>query len=119
MIPLVLGKQNPIHSIMSQAFHMTKLLTSGLSDAFAGGFLAGIVEEKSLEQSIDMGHWLASLSIKELGPQYVIPPLLFALAADTSETAHVQSGIYGSFTYTPYHLSILLNVTLNWKLRLY
>jgi len=33
--------------------------------------VAGIVEGKSLEQSIDMGHWLASLSIKELGPQYV------------------------------------------------
>ena len=46
------------------------------SDAFAGGFLAGVVEGKSLDESIDMGHWLASLSIKELGPQYVhsVPP---------------------------------------------
>ena len=41
-------------------------------DAFAGGFVAGIVEGKSLEESVDMGHWLASLSIKELGPSYVI-----------------------------------------------
>ena len=40
-------------------------------DAFAGGFVAGIVEGKPLEECIDMGHWLASLSIKELGPQYV------------------------------------------------
>lgn len=47
------------------------LLTLGISDAFAGGFVAGIVEGKSLDESIDMGHWLASLSIKELGPQYV------------------------------------------------
>ncbi len=47
------------------------LLTNSFRDAFAGGFVAGIVEGKSLEQSIDMGHWLASLSIKELGPQYV------------------------------------------------
>lgn len=46
-------------------------LTLVNSDAFAGGFLAGIVEGKSLEGSVDMGHWLASLSIKELGPQYV------------------------------------------------
>jgi len=38
------------------------------SDAFAGGFVAGIVEGKSLEQAIDMGQWLASLSIRELGP---------------------------------------------------
>lgn len=41
------------------------------SDAFAGGFLAGIVGGKSLEESIDMGQWLAKLSIQELGPQYV------------------------------------------------
>ena len=47
------------------------MLTSKISDAFAGGFVAGIVEGKSLDESVDMGHWLASLSIKELGPQYV------------------------------------------------
>ena len=41
------------------------------SDAFAGGFVAGIVEGKPLEICVDMGHWLARLSIKELGPQYV------------------------------------------------
>jgi len=45
-------------------------------DAFAGGFLAGIVEGKSLEESVDMGHWLASLSIRELGPSYVLNLLL-------------------------------------------
>ena len=39
-----------------------------LSDAFAGGFAAGIVQGKSLEESIDMGQWLACLSIQELGP---------------------------------------------------
>ncbi|CAF9922598.1 MAG: adenosine kinase [Heterodermia speciosa] len=42
--------------------------TNGAGDAFAGGFIAGIVEGKSLEESVDRGHWLASLSIKELGP---------------------------------------------------
>lgn len=47
------------------------LLNLDISDAFAGGFVAGIVEGKPLDESIDMGHWLASLSIKELGPQYV------------------------------------------------
>ena len=47
-------------------------LTADFRDAFAGGFVAGIVEGKSLDESIDMGHWLASLSIKELGPSYVI-----------------------------------------------
>jgi sugar/nucleoside kinase (ribokinase family) len=44
-------------------------LTSALySDAFAGGFCAGIVAGKSLDDSIDMGQWLASKSIQELGP---------------------------------------------------
>ena len=47
------------------------MLTLRFSDAFAGGFVAGIVEGKSLDESVDMGHWLASLSIRELGPQYV------------------------------------------------
>ena len=50
-------------------------LTVACRDAFAGGFIAGIVEGKSLDESIDMGHWLASLSIKELGPSYVINSL--------------------------------------------
>ena len=54
---------------------MNTLLILGNSDAFAGGFVAGIVEGKSLDESVDMGHWLASLSIKELGPQYVRPLL--------------------------------------------
>lgn len=45
------------------------ILTFALySDAFAGGFCAGIVSGKSREVSIDMGHWLASKSIQELGP---------------------------------------------------
>lgn len=51
------------------------LLILEISDAFAGGFAAGIVGGRSLDESVDMGHWLASLSIKELGPQYVHPLL--------------------------------------------
>lgn len=47
--------------------------TNGAGDAFAGGFVAGIVEGKPLKECVDMGHWLASLSIKELGPQYPFP----------------------------------------------
>ncbi|MCJ1476919.1 adenosine kinase [Lambiella insularis] len=45
--------------------------TTGAGDAFAGGFLAGLVEAKPLEEAVHMGQWLASLSIRELGPQYV------------------------------------------------
>ena len=42
--------------------------TTGAGDAFAGGFLAGVVKGEKLETSIDMGSWLAALSLKELGP---------------------------------------------------
>ncbi|KAI9726258.1 MAG: adenosine kinase [Cirrosporium novae-zelandiae] len=42
--------------------------TNGAGDAFAGGLLAGIVDKKPLQTAIDMGQWLARLSIKELGP---------------------------------------------------
>ncbi|KAB5570538.1 Ribokinase-like protein [Coniochaeta sp. 2T2.1] len=42
--------------------------TNGAGDAFAGGFCAGIMEGKSIEDSIAQGQWLARLSIKELGP---------------------------------------------------
>lgn len=41
-------------------------------DAFAGGFVAGVVQGKNLDECVDMGHWLASLSIRELGPRYVL-----------------------------------------------
>lgn len=38
--------------------------------------MAGIVEGKPLDECVDMGQWLAKLSIQELGPQYVIPTFL-------------------------------------------
>ncbi|EON62158.1 adenosine kinase [Coniosporium apollinis CBS 100218] len=47
--------------------------TNGAGDAFAGGFMAGIVQGKPLETCVDMGHWLAKLSIQELGPSYPSP----------------------------------------------
>lgn len=43
------------------------------SDAFAGGFLAGVVQGKPLDTCVDLGQWLAKLSIKELGPSYPFP----------------------------------------------
>lgn len=42
--------------------------TTGAGDAFAGGFVAGMVKGESLERCVDMGQWLAKLSIRELGP---------------------------------------------------
>lgn len=45
--------------------------TNGAGDAFAGGFLGGLVQDNPVETCVDMGQWLASLSIQELGPAYV------------------------------------------------
>ncbi|RFU34018.1 hypothetical protein B7463_g2272, partial [Scytalidium lignicola] len=42
--------------------------TTGAGDAFAGGFVAGLVAGKSTAQCVDQGQWLAKLSIQELGP---------------------------------------------------
>jgi len=36
-------------------------------DAWAGGFVAGLWQDKSLAECIEMGHWLARLGIQELG----------------------------------------------------
>ena len=47
--------------------------TNGAGDAFAGGLLAGLVDGKPLDTCIDMGQWLAKLSIQELGPSYPFP----------------------------------------------
>lgn len=54
--------------------------TNGAGDAFAGGFMAGVVQGKTLEKSMDMGQWLARLSIKELGPSYPYPKQTYAEA---------------------------------------
>ncbi|MCJ1403273.1 adenosine kinase [Xylographa trunciseda] len=59
--------------------------SNGAGDAFAAGFLAGLVESKSLEESIHMGQWLASLSIKELGPQFPYPKQTYQPAALKSQ----------------------------------
>lgn len=42
--------------------------TTGAGDAFAGGFMAGVVKGEELKKCIDMGQWLASLGLRELGP---------------------------------------------------
>lgn len=41
---------------------------NGAGDAFAGGFCAGIIEGRPLDEAIKMGQWLARLSLQELGP---------------------------------------------------
>lgn len=51
--------------------------TTGAGDAFAAGFLAGVVEGDDIETCVKKGQWLAKLSIQELGPSYPQPKKTF------------------------------------------
>ncbi|KAL8946261.1 MAG: hypothetical protein Q9222_007321 [Ikaeria aurantiellina] len=70
------AKEFPVREIGKEEIYDT----NGAGDAFAGGFVAGIVGGKSLEESVDMGQWLAKLSIKELGPQFPSPKQTYSKA---------------------------------------
>lgn len=59
----------PVHAIAPEQINDT----NGAGDAFAGGFMAGLTQGKSLAECVDMGQWLARLSIQELGPSYPFP----------------------------------------------
>lgn len=48
--------------------------TNGAGDAFAGGFVGGLASGKSIKESIDVGQWLASVSLKEVGPSFPYEP---------------------------------------------
>ncbi|KAK7756148.1 adenosine kinase [Diatrype stigma] len=62
-------REFPVHAIAADKINDT----NGAGDAFAGGFVAGLVQGKPLEECVDRGHWLARLSIQELGPSYPFP----------------------------------------------
>jgi adenosine kinase len=57
-------KEYPVAAIEKEKINDT----NGAGDAFAGGFCAGVVEGDSLEECIRKGHWLAKMSLQELGP---------------------------------------------------
>jgi len=44
--------------------------TNGAGDAFVGGFLSQYVQGKSIDECVAVGHWLANLNIKLVGPTY-------------------------------------------------
>ena len=49
--------------------------TNGAGDAFAGGFLGGLVAGKTLEESVLAGHALARACVQQVGPQYPWPKI--------------------------------------------
>lgn len=64
--------KDEVFTVPIRAIEESKICdTNGAGDAFAGGFMAGIVQGRDLKTCVDMGHWLARLSIQELGPSYV------------------------------------------------
>lgn len=52
--------------------------TNGAGDAFAAGFIAGLVQEKSIPDAVDVGQWAAALSIQEVGPSFPFPKQTYA-----------------------------------------
>ena len=44
--------------------------TNGAGDAFTGGFLAGLVQGRSLEECVKAGQYVASIVIQRSGPTY-------------------------------------------------
>lgn len=59
----------PVHAIASSEI----VDTNGAGDAFAGGFLGALVQGKPIAECVDVGQWLASLSLRELGPSFPTP----------------------------------------------
>lgn len=47
--------------------------SNGAGDAFAAGFVASLVQKKSLEDAVLVGHWAARLSLQEVGPTFPFP----------------------------------------------
>lgn len=63
----------PVHAIDEKLINDT----TGAGDAFAAGFIAGLVTGVPIAQAIDQGHWLAKLSIQELGPSFPYPKQIY------------------------------------------
>lgn len=71
--PTLVVKDGGVEEYAVHAIDSAKICdTNGAGDAFAGGFMAGLVEGKDVRTCVDMGQWLARLSIQELGPSYVV-----------------------------------------------
>lgn len=69
--PTVVVNADGVNTYSVKPLEQSKIVdTNGAGDAFAAGFMAGLVEGKPLPTSIDMGQWLAALSIQEVGPSY-------------------------------------------------
>ncbi|KAG8856988.1 adenosine kinase [Serendipita sp. 411] len=49
--------------------------TNGAGDAFAGGFMGGLVLGKSIEEAVEIGHKMGAMNLRQVGPQYTWPKI--------------------------------------------
>ena len=59
----------PVHALADSEI----VDTNGAGDAFAGGFVGAFVSSKSLEECVEAGHKMGSMSVQLVGPQYKWP----------------------------------------------
>ncbi|KAK9376782.1 Ribokinase-like protein [Lipomyces chichibuensis] len=52
--------------------------TNGAGDSFAGGFIGSIVSGKSIDEAVEVGHWLASWTVRLNGPAYPYPKIEYS-----------------------------------------
>nr|POF24067.1 adenosine kinase [Quercus suber] len=62
-------KSYPVHLIEKSEI----VDTIGAGDAFAAGYFAGVIQGEKQDTCVDMGQWLAALSLRELGAAYPSP----------------------------------------------
>jgi len=63
------AKIYPVHALTD-----TEIVdTNGAGDAFAGGFIGAYVTGKSLDECVEAGHKMGSMSVQLVGPQYKWP----------------------------------------------
>ncbi|KAG8796426.1 adenosine kinase, partial [Serendipita sp. 398] len=46
---------------------------NGAGDAFAGGFMGGLVLGKSIDEAVEIGHKMGAMSLRQIGAQYTWP----------------------------------------------
>lgn len=69
--PTVVVSHQGTKNIPVKAIDSEKIVdTNGAGDAFAGGFVGGLAQSFDLLKSIDLGQWLAALSLQEIGPSF-------------------------------------------------
>ncbi|CEP63866.1 adenosine kinase LALA0_S09e04258g [Lachancea lanzarotensis] len=77
--PTVVVSPQGVHTRAVKPLANEKIVdTNGAGDAFAAGFVAALAQGKDIDRAVDVGQWLAALSIQEIGPSYPAEKLQYA-----------------------------------------